>query len=291
MPFRNTKKNAAGCLKYIEKEIVSDLRASPPADLAPSILKALQNLMLAQAQECVWQKAVMEHMKPGTIARLSIKVAEFYEAVLVMVHDNDPVAVKGSVVALPTEWQTYVAVKASYFHAVAQYNKANECISQGRYGEEIGRLRLAASHNQKALDTIASALGGGGLLFFGGRGNNKAVFKGLAKVARSLQEAINRELIRAERDNDRVYMETVPEPNQLAPILRSDMVRPVFPPEIVDPAQCKFTPKDEIDHPLFEKLVPFAVHQAASVYKDRKEYVVQKDIISRCNAMDEEYTR
>ncbi|KAI7860663.1 BRO1-like domain-containing protein [Circinella umbellata] len=270
----NFFQNAAGCFKYIEKEILSDFRATPPIDLCVDAMQTFIALSLAQAQECIWQKAVMEHMKHGTIARLAIKVADFYETILT--HD---------ISYFPTEWKRHFQIKASYFNAVAQYHKANECISQGRYGEEIGRLRLAEKHNRKAMDAIASSNASG---FFNMRATTSTMHESFTGEVRKLEESIERDLIRAERDNDLVYMETVPEPNQLAPLLRSDMVRPLVPPEIVDPTHWKRKPNEEIQRPLFENLVPFAVHQAASVYADQKDYVVTNDIVGRCNELEEE---
>ncbi|KAI9023694.1 BRO1-like domain-containing protein [Phycomyces nitens] len=261
---------AAGCFKYIQREIVPDMRVVPMCDVSPEVLGTLIHLMLAQAQECVWQKAMMEHLKHGTIARLAIKVADFYESVL-----------KDIPSCIPEEWQTYTRIKASYFVAVAQYHKANECISQGRYGEEIGRLRVAEKANRCALDLIVSSFQ---------LAQNGVMHAGVFNEVRQLEEVIEHDLIRAEKDNDIVYVETVPEEAQLSPILRSDMVKPVIPPDLLEPAYWKRHPEVEIRRPLFQALVPFAVHQAASMYKDKKELVVS-EITSQCAKLNEESTQ
>ncbi|KAG0167349.1 pH-response regulator protein palA/rim20 [Apophysomyces sp. BC1015] len=260
----NYFQHAAGCFKYVQTDILPDMRTVPPTDLSHESLNACISLMLAQAQECVWQKAVMEHMKHGTIARLAIKVADFYEAI--------------EMGTLPPEWQTYVQIKASYFAANAQFQKANECISQAKYGEEIARLRLAEFHNRKALDAIASTFG-----FL--RGAVVQLPRSLLNDIRQLEESIERDLMRAEKDNDVVYLETVPEEGKLAPVLRSEMVKPAIPADVLNPADRL---QSEAARPLFESLVPFAVHQAASVYADRKHYVVNVDIIERCKELRDE---
>ena len=64
-----------------------------PDDLSENSLKMLVALMLAQAQECFWQKAVLgeclleqsklmkqDGLKDAVIARLAAHVAELYEA-------------------------------------------------------------------------------------------------------------------------------------------------------------------------------------------------------------------
>ncbi|KAI9318505.1 BRO1-like domain-containing protein [Dichotomocladium elegans] len=266
----NFFQNAAGCFKYIAKEIISDFQMTAPTDLLPSGLTALMSLMLAQAQECIWQKAMMEHMKPGTIARLALKASDLYKSSL----DEQREAS-----LFPADWCTYLQIKANYFLAAAQYYKANECISQGRYGEEISRLRLARSYNTKASESIAGGLGD--LL----KSSTVHVHDSFAKDIKTLEESIKRDLVRAEKDNDLVYLETIPEPDQLPPILKSDMVRPIVPPEVVEPtARLKATH----ERPLFEKLVPFAVHQAASVYMDKKDFIMKNNIIVPCTEMQEE---
>lgn len=58
-------KNAAGTLSYLKTSAWNKLKASLsdedglPLDLSEAFLDAVESLMLAQAQECVWQWAVM----------------------------------------------------------------------------------------------------------------------------------------------------------------------------------------------------------------------------------------
>ena len=90
------RQNAAGTLNYLSGTAVPQLRASlPPGDapqeLAEPFVRGLEFLMLAQAQECVWQRAVMgerlseilsfsslinrsDNYKNGLIAKLAAKV-------------------------------------------------------------------------------------------------------------------------------------------------------------------------------------------------------------------------
>jgi programmed cell death 6-interacting protein len=51
-------------------------------DLKPAMLACLRDTMLAQAQECFWQKAVVDRMKDGTIAKLAIRVSDLYSSAL-----------------------------------------------------------------------------------------------------------------------------------------------------------------------------------------------------------------
>ncbi|KAG1056241.1 hypothetical protein G6F43_001855 [Rhizopus delemar] len=247
-----------------------EFRGNLPSDF--ELVDALIAIMIAQAHECIWQKAVMEHMKHGTVARLAIKVSDCYRAFLDHLH-----------ALIPDDWKTIGEIKHHYFAAVAQYQKANEAISSGRYGEEITRLRLAKSSLSFALQKL-SAL------------TEITLHASFVQQMTTLDQSIDRDLIRAEKDNDVVYMETIPQPDQLAPILRSDMAKPILPQFILDPNYWLILPERPNDalfikRPLFEKLVPFAVHQAASVYKDKKNYIVHVEILGKNKELNAEHQK
>ena len=54
------------------------MRSLPPEDMDNMTLDAVKYLMLAQAQECFWQKAVVDGKKDSLIARLAAQVSDFY---------------------------------------------------------------------------------------------------------------------------------------------------------------------------------------------------------------------
>lgn len=60
----NNAQSAAGTLSYISSQVLPNLLESLsgsliPSELTPPSVRALENLMLAQAQECAWQRAVL----------------------------------------------------------------------------------------------------------------------------------------------------------------------------------------------------------------------------------------
>ena len=81
---------SAGVLTHLKNEVIPELRTAPPEDMDEHTLDSLIKLQLAQAQECVWQKAVMgknpdrsefqnlniklDHLKNGLVAKLAAKV-------------------------------------------------------------------------------------------------------------------------------------------------------------------------------------------------------------------------
>ncbi|KAI8382983.1 BRO1-like domain-containing protein [Blakeslea trispora] len=246
------------------------MRIGPTVDLSTYALQTLINLMLAQAQECVWQKAAMDQLRDGTIARLALQIASFYEAAYEFASNSAIQTVYSK------SWIVHMQIKALHFEAAAQFRKSCECISQDKYGQEVARLQLSSDCVRRASDLAKSSQ-------YTKMQGSAAVMNDL----KSLQQIISTNLARAEKDNDLIYLETIPSPSSLPTILKTQMVKAIAPPEISDPVSLMMqTEKPDLPHPviglpLFQKLVPFAVHQAASVYVDRKERVVKEDIISK----------
>lgn len=257
------------------------MRIAPTVDMSPYALQTLINLMLAQAQECVWQKAAMDQLRDGTIARLSLKISEFYDAACELATNSSIQNV------YPKVWITHMQIKALHFNAAAQFRKSCECISQDKYGEEVSRLQVATDYVRRAFDVIRCS-------GYGKTGGSSAVVNDL----KSLQQILSSNLARAEKDNDVIYLALVPLFSSLPPILKTQMVKAVAPPEISDPValmlnneRADLLPHPIIGLPLFQKLVPFAVHQAASVYVDRKERLIKEDIISKLEELTGVYHR
>lgn len=98
------RQHAAGTLAYLNSSALPKLNFPPdieetPTDLTEPFVMSLMSLMLAQAQECAWQRAIAgkslyrqssaslmtlaaDHYKNGLIAKLAAGVASQYTASL-----------------------------------------------------------------------------------------------------------------------------------------------------------------------------------------------------------------
>ncbi|KAF9964276.1 pH-response regulator protein palA/rim20 [Mortierella alpina] len=246
--------NAAGCFQHLRDTIVPELRIAPTVDISTAALTVFIQLMLAQAQECFWQKGALDQIKDGLISKLAGKVADYYEAA------NEGATHSSMSTLFTAAWTSQMQAKALHFQAVAQYRKACECISQNKYGEEIARLQIAERLVNSGLD------------------QQRNLKETVVSDLRSLQTAIHRNLSRAEKDNDIIYLEPIPAEASLVAIGRADMSKPTIIPEISNPVPLMNEHNMLLGVPLFSRLVPFAVHQAASVYTERKERIVKEDI-------------
>lgn len=169
----------AGVIAHLKDHVVPEMRSTPPEDMDTMTLESLQQLLLAQAQECFWQKAVMDGLKDASIAKLAATVSDYYSAA-------GDFAVKSD--AITTEWIHHMTAKHHHFAAAAQYRAARDSLEKRKYGEEVARLRDSLACVNEALKE--------------GRWINSAVLADLQALKSRAQE----DLKRAEKDNDIIYL-------------------------------------------------------------------------------------
>lgn len=220
-------------------------------------LQSLERLLLAQAQECFWQKAVKDGLKDASIARLAAQVSDFYA-------EAGDFAVKSD--AISTDWIHHMTAKHHHFAAAAQYRQSLDCLEKRKYGEEVARLRDSLACVNEALKES--------------RWINRVVLGDL----NGLKTRVSEDLKRSEKDNDMIYLQPVPPKSELKTIERASMVAAKAPSQVTD-AISMLGDNGPLGQPLFTKLVPYAVHIAASIYSDRRDRLVNEQIIGELESM------
>jgi programmed cell death 6-interacting protein len=220
-------------------------------------LQSLEMLLLGQGQECFWQKAVKDGLKDVSIAKLAAKVSDFYG-------DAGDLAVKSN--AISTDWIHHMTAKHHHFAAAAQFRQSLDCLEKRKYGEEVARLRdslLCVNEGLKEQRWI-----------------NRTVLGDL----NGLKSRVAEDLKRAEKDNDVIYLNPVPPKSELKTIERASMVLARAPSQVTD-AVSMLGDNGPLGQPLFSKLVPYAVHIAASIYTDRRDRLVNETLIGELESM------
>lgn len=248
---------AAGVVAHIKTEIIPDMRSSPPEDMDTMTLESIQQLLLAQAQECFWSKAVKDGFKDALIAKLAAKVSDFYDQAAEYGTKSDTIS---------TEWIHHMTAKHHHFAAAAQYRASRDCLDKQNYGEEVARLR-------DSLVCVSEALKES-------RWINKFVLSDL----NGLKARVSEDLKRAEKDNDIIYLMPVPPKSELRTLDRAGMATARVPQEVSDPSST-LGEGGQFGQPLFAKLVPYAVHIAASIYEERKNRLVNVSIIDEIEGL------
>ncbi|CAE6500532.1 unnamed protein product [Rhizoctonia solani] len=261
--------NAAGVLQYLSKEVIPTLasslgQAAPmPSELLEPSLKSLEYLMLAQAQECYWQKASMENYKDGTLAKLAKQVAVYYESALSAIVSLSPSPYS-------QEWINHLTLKKHHFEGVAQYRQSRNDLLSRKYGIELGRLRLAQNEVKQGLER-----------------SSRGVAKAVVDDVKSLYKALETNFSRAQQDNDLIYHQNVPPDSTLEPIVGVNMVNSVIDNKLKDPSLVI----GNTDNALFAGLVSHGVRVAIEVYIDRRDNWIKEEIEGTAKQMDTDITR
>ncbi|KAL8711581.1 MAG: hypothetical protein Q9220_003991 [cf. Caloplaca sp. 1 TL-2023] len=248
---------AAGVISHLKDTVIPDLRTTPPEDMDTMTLESIQQLLLAQAQECFWSKAVKDGLKDGLIAKLAAKVCDFYDQAAAYGTKSDIIS---------TEWIHHMTAKHHHFAAAAQYRASRDCLDKQKYGEEVARLRDSLVCVNEALKES--------------RWINKIVLGDL----NGLKARVAEDLKRAEKDNDVIYLMPVPPKSELKTLDRAGMATARIPQEVSDPYSM-LGDKGAFGKPLFARLVPYAVHVAVSIYDERKERLVNSTVIDELEAL------
>lgn len=163
-----------------------------------------------------------------------------------------------------------MTIKKWHFAAAAQYRKSVDDLSANRYGDEIGRLKVAETAIKRAFDAPRTGIS-----------------EALLADLKSLQGVIASSLKRAMKDNDLIYLESVTATNKLPMITSASMVTAKIPGEVSNPIPyLREKPEPAFGRPLFQELVPYGVHVAISIFDERKDSFVRDDIELKKDELD-----
>ncbi|KAL5504141.1 RIM20 [Sanghuangporus vaninii] len=228
-------------------------------ELSEPFLRGLEYLMLAQAQECAWQRAVMDHYKNVIVARLAAKVASFYRLSANTIRESKESR------AFPSEWLAHIDAKQHHFESAAQYRKSVDDLESNNYGHELARLMEAKTLAKRGYDIARRAY----------------VARPVVDDVKSLLDAIEKNIARAERDNDLIYHQDVPPISAIPPIQDVSMVQSAAPPSLQDPKSA--VGEEDV---IFGDLVSWGAKVAVEIYKDRVHNWLQEEVFSRVAELD-----
>ena len=192
----------------------------PTPDLSPESAAVLSSLCLAQAQEMVVQKAVMDSKKDSIIAKLARHADILYTETINLMQ-------KETVKALwDKSWFSVVPGKQAMYSGLVQLHQARVCKVDKTIGQEIARLQLAKDLLVKSESLLV-------------QGGQSGAQKWVDMSDPALQEA--------RKDNEFIYFEKVPEVEDLTPVEGAAVVKPTALPD-------RFLPNEK---DLFEAMAAF----------------------------------
>ncbi|KAL5207888.1 hypothetical protein ABZP36_032323 [Zizania latifolia] len=179
-------------------------------DMGPEAAAMLERLMLAQAQECCFERALAAGTSPAACSKVAKQAALYYEEAY------------ASVVIPPLQnhfersWISQIQFKSALLNAEASYRYAIDLHEKTEIGEEIARLQFGID---AIVDAKRTARGAPGSLY---------------DVASRLEQDMNQNLERALNENNRIYLLRVPAAKLLAPLPAASLVRSASISEILD---------------------------------------------------------
>ncbi|KAF8390062.1 hypothetical protein HHK36_024583 [Tetracentron sinense] len=210
-------------------------------DISVECAGMLERLMLAQAQECVFESTIAKGSTPGVCAKISRQVGLYYEEAFAALN----VAPLNQ--HFEKTWISHVQLKATLFYAEACYRYSLELHEKEEIAEEIARLKSGIS-------SLADV-----------KKFSKGVAAQLLDAVTKLEANLNRNLERAMKENDRVYLMRVPPASSLQPLAAFSLVKSMSMNDVLDASKEK----------MFASLVPDSSAKALSRYTEMVDDIIR----------------
>ncbi|XP_018645527.1 LOW QUALITY PROTEIN: pcd6 interacting protein-related [Schistosoma mansoni] len=229
------------------------LPVSGATDLTSELMLLFGSLMLAQAQECVVEKSILDNRPANVTAKLSQYIMEVYENVgaqLLGFESNDKIVLP----KYSKEWRRRCQIKTSFYSSLTAYYAGINEEENKVYGKAIAWFKLA---NNRMEDCKTNAKNfkdsdNSSMMTSGGTYRASATYAG---------ELISNKLTSSTKDNDFIYHELIPKIESLEQIKGVCIVKGV-----------PFDHNDiEVRGPdIFHRLIPMNVLESASIYSEMK---------------------
>ncbi|VFQ78155.1 unnamed protein product [Cuscuta campestris] len=235
---------AAGAFNFLREKVAmkASLGNSTTVDISVECAGMLEKLMLAQAQECVFENTIAKGSTPGVSSKISRQVGMYYEEALAALN-SAPLNHH-----FDKAWLTHVQLKAALFYAEACYRYSLELHGKEEIAEEIARLKCGISALSEAK-----------------KSSPKGAVPQLMEAANKLETNLNNNLERAVKENNRVYLMRVPPASSLTSLPAFSMVKPMPMDEVLDASKEK----------MFASLVPDSSAKALSRYTEIVDDVIR----------------
>ncbi|CAN6481778.1 unnamed protein product [Victoria cruziana] len=208
----NSFQAAAGVFAFLRDNVAMKASLGPSTvDISVECAGMLERLMLAQAQECFFEKVIADGKPPGLCAKVSRQL------------------------------------KAAQFNSEACYRFGMELHEKEEIAEEIARLKVGIA-------LIADA-----------KKSAKGAAASLLDAINRIETNLNRNLERAAKENDRVYLMRIPPSSSLAPLPAASLVKPTPMDDIFDASKER----------MFAALVPDSSAKALSRYTEMVDDIIR----------------
>lgn len=250
---------SAGMFTYINENFLH----APSTDLSRETVKTLIAIMLAQGQEVFLEKQIADGKKVGLLAKLASQAAYLYTQATEGVQDNVTRAVFEKV------WLLVCQIKANYMASLAQYYQALADNDANAHGVSICRLQVAEGHardaNRISNSFPTSVPTNSNLTSETGTNLADMTKRHLANIQEKIGEFT--------KDNDFIYHQGVPNEASLSAIPKLPAAKAIPVSELYQGQDIQRI----IGPDIFQKIVPMAVTESASLYDEEKAKLIRAE--------------
>ncbi|XP_076632683.1 tyrosine-protein phosphatase non-receptor type protein myopic isoform X1 [Colletes latitarsis] len=251
------------CAAWAFEHLKSNYPQPSGVDLAPELMTFMHQLCLAQAQECILEKSMLDNRKPTIVAKVARQIVDYFTLALTTLEQGgsedgtilDTVGTK-----IYKSWKRYLKFKKAYHLAVTHLYQGLAAEEQRKMGERVAFYNVALASLNEAQLIYANAKGAIGIT---GAADEKTIVEEALTFTNDVIEGKRKA---AKNENEFIYHEEVPEKETLPTVKGASLVKGIsF--SINDP---------EVSGPdIFARLVPMKVHEASSLYSEEKAKILR----------------
>lgn len=262
---------AAGMFAYINDNFLH----APSTDLSREVIKTLVAVMLAQATE-VFVETMPEKASPGLRAKVCMQAAHLYSTAVDDVREN---VSKG---VFSRDWVHYVQCKHRLFVARAHRLRAQADQAASKHGLALAHMNVAETAAKDA-SRFAASFAAATSATATTRNFAPDAATALVELCKAALAQTSEQREQAQKDNDFVFNDLVPQESALPTIDRQAVAEPIPVHEVyASPDVQKLVGQD-----IFARLIPLSVHESASLYSEEKAKVVRAQA-EKCDIADGE---
>ncbi|KAJ3172308.1 bck1-like resistance to osmotic shock [Irineochytrium annulatum] len=287
---------SAGLFQYINENFLH----APSVDLSRDSIKALVDLMLAQAQEVFIEKVTIESKKGALVAKLAAQASHWYSlaadglagdavkgqfdrAWVELAKVTGPLMYSYCSVYLLTAFNTFIQIKTKHFDALAHYHRSLHLEQESKYGEcvahitkaenlakEANKMSTSFNNSHSSFTTYVISPGGAG-----SASANSSASAAILEHTKFLLSVITERKNAVTKDNDIIYHDSVPSVDTLAAVEKVSAAKPITFAEVCANGAADIP--HIIGADIFHRLIPLAVHEAASMYSEEKAKILRAE--------------
>ncbi|KAK9888812.1 hypothetical protein WA026_001035 [Henosepilachna vigintioctopunctata] len=217
------------------------------------VTQFMELVCLAQAQECILEKSMMDNRKASIIAKVAVQVVDYYKKAQILLQGGIDENNYSEYIQIGTfkEWVKYLNFKVAYHKCISLLYQGQQAEELQKMGQRVA-LYQAAAEQLEVARKISSSME-----------NKQDISEALAFTS----DVVEGKKKAAKNENDFIYHEEVPNKDTFQEIKGASLVKGI-----------PFNISDiEVSGPdIFARLVPMETHEASSLYSEKKAEVLRK---------------